>query len=104
MVKGDGYRYLLCLQHSAGMGGCGLERDLACRLSGTFWAWPDGGECLDPNSCLPNHIAQLNAEHCYEHQGFKENKALCPALVLQVKRLHTLQESNHTIAINSLLN
>ena len=50
--------------------------------------------------CLPNHVAQLNAK-CH---SFKENKALHPTLVLQVKRLGTLQESNHTLAINSLLN
>ena len=45
---------------------------------------------------LPNHIAQLNAERRYERQGFKENKALHPASVPQVKKLGTLQESSNT--------
>ena len=46
--------------------------------------------------CLPNHIAQLNAEHRNEHQVFKENKALHSTLVPQVKKLSTLQESSNT--------
>ena len=46
--------------------------------------------------CLPNHIAQLNAERCYERQGFKENKVPHPTLFPQVKKLGTLQESSNT--------
>ena len=46
--------------------------------------------------CLPNHIAQLNAEGCYERQGFKENKAPHPTLFPWVKKLGTLQESSNT--------
>ena len=46
--------------------------------------------------CLPNLIAQLNAECCYEHQGFKENKAPHPTLFPRVKKLGTLQESSNT--------
>ena len=46
--------------------------------------------------CLPNHIAQLNAECCYERQGFKENKVPHPTLFPRVKKLGTLQESSNT--------
>ena len=39
--------------------------------------------------CLPNHIAQHTAEPRYEHQNFKENRALHSALVPQAKKLGT---------------
>ena len=48
------------------------------------------------NAASLYHIAQLNAEHCYEHQGFKENKVPHPTLFPQVKKLGTLQESSNT--------